>query len=123
MTPRESMTEHDCPWRDAIIDAAVVDWTYQNHHEYDPQAAVNALLAWQYVIALEPSVSKDARDFARDVRIATLVEVLPEECHRCAQGLPLFFDHEWKQFSHERPKDIVLCLAQPIVQRLVEMWV
>jgi len=49
------------PWRDAVIDAAVVGWTYRAEHETDPRAAINVLLAHAQAIALDPAVSPEAR--------------------------------------------------------------
>lgn len=55
--------EHDRDaWKNAIIDAAVVDWVYTNEHDTNPRKAVNDLLAWQVKIALDQAVSKDAHD-------------------------------------------------------------
>jgi len=53
---------HSCEWKDAIIDACVVDWIFAKAHETDPRKAVNDLLCWQQRIALDPAVSKDAAD-------------------------------------------------------------
>lgn len=47
-------------WKDAIIDACVVDWILVKEHESNPQKAVNDLLCWQVKIALDPAVSKEA---------------------------------------------------------------
>lgn len=47
-------------WKNAIIDATVCNWTYQEKHENDPRAAVNALLAWESQVALDPAVSEEA---------------------------------------------------------------
>jgi hypothetical protein len=49
------------PWKEAIIDAAVVDWVYTADMEDDPRKAVNALLSMAALIALDPAVSKDAQ--------------------------------------------------------------
>jgi len=49
-------------WKDAVIDATVVDWIFTKAHESDPRKAVNDLLAWQQKIALDPAVSKEAHD-------------------------------------------------------------
>lgn len=49
-------------WKDAIIDAAVVDWIYTAEHETNPRKAVNDLLCWQQTIALDPAISKPAHD-------------------------------------------------------------
>ncbi|HXI98800.1 MAG TPA: hypothetical protein VNG73_07635, partial [Gemmatimonadaceae bacterium] len=55
-------------WREAIIDAAVVNWTYKQEHEVNPRAAVNDLLAWQSKIALDPRVSLRAKELHDKIR-------------------------------------------------------
>jgi hypothetical protein len=47
-------------WRDAIIDATVVDWIFTKEHETNPRKAVNDLLCWQQQLALNPAVSEAA---------------------------------------------------------------
>lgn len=49
-------------WKDAVLDATVVDWIYTKEHETDPRKAVNDLLVWQQQVALNPAVSKTAYD-------------------------------------------------------------
>jgi hypothetical protein len=49
-------------WKDAIIDACVVDWIYTRAHDTDPRQAVNDLLAWQQQIVLDPAISKEAAE-------------------------------------------------------------
>src|SRR5262245_11187658 len=56
----ETAATHSCTWKDAIIDACVVDWIFTKDHETDPRKAVNDLLCWQQRIALDPAVSEDA---------------------------------------------------------------
>jgi hypothetical protein len=50
-------------WKDAIIDACVVDWIFTTEHKTNPRKAVNDLLCWQQRIALDPAVSKDAAEW------------------------------------------------------------
>jgi hypothetical protein len=54
-------------WKDAVIDAAVVDWIYTKEHETNPRKAVNDLLAWQAKLALDPAVSKEAHDLHEQI--------------------------------------------------------
>lgn len=61
-TGGDAVVNHNCAWKDAIIDAAVVDWIYTKEHDSDPRKAVNDLLCWQQKIALDPAVSKEAHD-------------------------------------------------------------
>lgn len=64
------LAAHNCAWKDAIIDAAVVDWVYCKEHETDPRKAVNDLLAWQAQIALDPAVSKEAANLHQRIAAA-----------------------------------------------------
>lgn len=40
-------------WKDAIIDACVVDWVLTAEHQTNPQKAVSDLLWWQQKVALD----------------------------------------------------------------------
>ena len=64
------MSDHNCEWKDAIINACIVDWVYTAEHETNPRKAVNDLLSWAQKIALDPAVSKEAYDL--HAQIATL---------------------------------------------------
>jgi hypothetical protein len=48
-------------WQDAIIDALVIRHIYQAKHDTDPRAALNAILDWEVMVALDPLVSSDAQ--------------------------------------------------------------
>lgn len=86
------------PWKRAIIDAAVVNWTYNKKHETDPHAAVNALLCMCSQMALDPLISKDAEELVAKAWKAALLEaadyadtkggcgLLPFELRRMAEG-------------------------------------
>lgn len=52
-------------WKDAVIDACVVDWVLCKEHETDPRRAINDLLAWVHKCALDPAISKEARDLVQ----------------------------------------------------------
>jgi hypothetical protein len=51
---------NDNAWKDAVIDAAVVDWVYKAEHEDNPRLAVADLLAHASMLALDPRVSSEA---------------------------------------------------------------
>ena len=55
-------------WKDAIIDATVVDWIFTKEHETNPRKAVNDLLAWGEKVALDPLVSKPAHDLHEEIK-------------------------------------------------------
>ena len=61
-------------WKNAIIDAAVVGWTYQAVHEADPHAAINALLVQAQREALDPAISQDAINLIAIARAETWLE-------------------------------------------------
>lgn len=67
---------HQCEWKDAIIDACVVDWILTAEHESDPRKAINDLLGWQYKLALDPAVSEEAAKL--HARIAELEAALDQ---------------------------------------------
>jgi hypothetical protein len=77
----DSMAEqaHDCPWKDAILNAAIVDWIYTSEHEQNPRKAVNDLLTHQISLALDPAVSEQAAEWMSEL------ERLREE-RRLARG-------------------------------------
>lgn len=52
----------EASFRAAVIDALVVDCIYQKEHDTDPRKALSDLIAWEQKIALDPAVSKEARD-------------------------------------------------------------
>jgi hypothetical protein len=58
----EPALSHDNPWKDVIIEALIVSCIYRNEHENDPRKALADLLAWEVAVALDPKVSKEARD-------------------------------------------------------------
>lgn len=62
--------EHVCAWKNAIIDATIVDWIYTAEHETNPRRAVNDLLAHQVRLALDPAVSKAAHDLMQRAEAA-----------------------------------------------------
>lgn len=47
-------------WKDAVIDALVVNCIYLAVHELDPKRAINDLICWENKIALDPQVSGEA---------------------------------------------------------------
>lgn len=62
------------PWKRAIIDAAVVNWTLTKEHESDPSSAVNALLCIAAQMSLDPSISGDAAELVRASQEKILLE-------------------------------------------------
>ena len=59
------------PWREAVIDALVVDHIYSAAHDADPRKAVNDLLAYESQMALDPLISEAAQaliDKGRDLQ-------------------------------------------------------
>lgn len=52
-------------WKEAIIDAAVIDWVYTKEHEENPRKAINDLLCHAQRLALDPAVSEDAANWRK----------------------------------------------------------
>ena len=84
-------------WREAIIDAAVVNWTYRAEHDTNPRAAVHDLLALVGAMALDPAVSLDAKRLhdraeqaeAQNARLRAALEQLRDlalQCERTTRG-------------------------------------
>jgi hypothetical protein len=89
-------------WKAAVIDAAVVGWTYKTEHENDPRAAINALLCHAQQIALDPCVSPEAK--ALHDRIAEFERVTRHLQHKARELCPDYpniatcedpFEHLW----------------------------
>jgi hypothetical protein len=66
------LDESDGPWKAAVIDGLVVSHCYQLKHETDPRKALDDLISWHVMVALDPSVSSDA------------VKLLDAEAQACA---------------------------------------
>jgi hypothetical protein len=47
-------------WKDAVIDAAVVGWTYCAADDDDPRGCLSRIMAMNQQIALDPAVSSEA---------------------------------------------------------------
>lgn len=58
-------------FRQAVIDATVVDWVYKKEHDDDPRKAINDLCCMSAKIALDPAVSEEAAAL-RDTYLAEL---------------------------------------------------
>lgn len=48
-------------WKEAVTDAAIVRWVYTEENENDPRKIINDLLYWEQKVALDPTVSEDAK--------------------------------------------------------------
>jgi DNA repair exonuclease SbcCD ATPase subunit len=54
-------------WKDAVIDALVVDWCLNEETVNDPHKAIAALIEWNIKIHDDPAVSKSAYDRAMEL--------------------------------------------------------
>lgn len=52
-------------WRDAVIDASVVNWTYKKSYETDPKGAIDDLIAQVMREALDPVISTGAAELTK----------------------------------------------------------
>ena len=82
-------------WKDAVIDALVVDGIFQKEHEIDPRKAINDLLCWEAKMALDPAISKEAAALCASAPDARLRERL--------QSIFAITDTLWKQDASEAP--------------------
>jgi hypothetical protein len=49
------------PWKDAIIDAHVVNFSYRKEHEDNPKKALSDLIGYEVELALDPKISESAQ--------------------------------------------------------------
>jgi hypothetical protein len=49
-------------FRDRVIDACVCAHIYVKEHDTDPKRALNDLMLWHQMVALDPAVCKDMAD-------------------------------------------------------------
>ena len=61
-------------WRECVISALVVSHIYRAEHDSRPEEAINELLSWECATALDPSVSKQARELVARARQEALGE-------------------------------------------------
>lgn len=82
-------TERDAAneWKLAIIEAAVVGWTFKAEHETNPKAAINALLCWERQMALDPSVSEPMNYGVQSLQKESENRVYTEEGKNLVGGL------------------------------------
>ena len=68
-------------WRECVISALVVSHIYRAEHDSRPEEALNELLSWECAMALDPFVSKQARELVARAR----QEALEEAAKACAR--------------------------------------
>lgn len=61
--------ERQNPWKQAIIEALIVDCILSKKHESDPQKAIADLIGWSIKLALDPTVSSDAAKLQAKARL------------------------------------------------------
>jgi hypothetical protein len=76
-------------WRDAVIDAAVVGWTYCAADDADPRGCLSRIMAANAQIALDPTVSSEAEALIERGRQELRAEV--EALHSLLPG-PYYMD-------------------------------
>lgn len=82
-------------WKDAVIDAAVVNWTFTKEHENNPRLAIAALLAQAQKEALDPVISKEAAEWeAANAGLQAQVKALTEVLERCERRLFLYHQND-----------------------------
>jgi hypothetical protein len=98
-SPDHADPSHTCEWKDAIIDATIVDWIFTKEHETNPRKAVNDLLAWQVKLALDPAVSKEAAELHAEIKAGDLHRDINR---RVAEALGQKFGESW----HDLPEKV-----------------
>ena len=93
------------PWKSAIIDAAVVGWTYSKDHDTNPRAAVHALLVMEAQMAQDPTINSDMAAHNAEVK---------EECAAACEAEAA----RWKAQGQHDVRDFLLCAA--VVRSLKE---
>lgn len=68
--------EEQNPWKQAIIDEAIVSWTYNGDNKDDPRKVLPELIAWHCQVALDPAVSSDAANLVKKAQREILLELL-----------------------------------------------
>ncbi len=87
---RQQAEQERDEWRDAVIDAAVVNWTYQKAHETDPRAAIHALLCQAQREALDPVISEEAAKLHAQLTASEQArEKIQTELHYWLKRVPL----------------------------------
>lgn len=79
-------------WRDAIDDAAVVNWTLTSENKDDPRKAINSLLVQAQKEALDPAISEPAEKLHAELartrqELAEQIKVSHEQSARANDNL------------------------------------
>ena len=67
------------PWKVAVIDTLVTQFTYSKEHDTDPRKAIHDAMVWEVQVALDPRVSSDAQALIDRGREEMKAELLLEE--------------------------------------------
>lgn len=108
---RDQLKDDRDKWRDAVIDAAVVNWTYTKQDAIDPKGTVNRLLCCAERMALDPRISEGARLLVEKSFIAGFLKSEGRKTDDPAQMLALY----------QRAQRVFAALPlQPLLDSLVE---
>ena len=87
-------------WKIAVIDRAIVNWSYKKEHETDPRLAMNDVLNAEIQIALDPKISKPAKDLVDKGNAKLQAEV-----DRLREALGFYADEQ----NYHHPLNNVFC--------------
>lgn len=69
-------------WYIELINESIVCWVYKKEHEDDPRMCLQEVIQWNTQVALDPAVSKEARDLIERGRSEALAALLTPEALR-----------------------------------------
>jgi len=87
------------PWKDAVIDGLVVSWVLKDGHYTNPRQALADLIGASVMQALDPAISKQARDLVESGRAHPPRAPLTEEQLRAVYANSSKNHQTWEQFA------------------------
>lgn len=69
-------------WYIELVNEAIVCWVYRKEHEDDPRLCLQEVIQWNTQVALDPAVSKEARDLIERGRAEAYQDLLTPEALR-----------------------------------------
>lgn len=111
------MSMDENPWKEAVIDALVVNHILEANHETDPRKALADLIAWEVKVALDPKVSEAAAKLAGSalspIQIVSfqinpvngnIVALCQDGSMWIRPGVESVFEKPWKPLPKPAPK-------------------
>ena len=89
-------------WKIAVIDRAIVNWSYKKEHETDPRLAMNDVLNAEIQMALDPKISKPAKDLIDKGNAKLQAEV-----NRLRAALQIIANGNYRASNDNEPGDLL----------------